>query len=102
MTGKIHSFQSLGTLDGPGVRFVVFLHGCNLHCGYCHNIDVCRGDFNEFTPEEIDVYKRQAMICSSVSDAPFFLARQMISSAAASSARGSGINASGFTPSFFC
>ena len=53
MTGKIHSFQSLGTLDGPGVRFVVFLHGCNLHCGYCHNIDVCRGDFNEFTPEEI-------------------------------------------------
>ena len=53
MTGKIHSFQSLGTLDGPGVRFVVFLHGCNLHCGYCHNIDVCRGDCNEFTPEEI-------------------------------------------------
>ena len=32
---------------------MVFLHGCNLHCGYCHNIDVCRGDFNEFTPEEI-------------------------------------------------
>lgn len=53
MTGKIHSFQSLGTLDGPGVRFVVFLHGCNLHCGYCHNIDVCRGDFQEFTPEEV-------------------------------------------------
>ena len=53
MTGKIHSFQSLGTLDGPGVRFVVFLHGCNLHCGYCHNIDVCRGEFSEFTPENV-------------------------------------------------
>lgn len=53
MTGKIHSFQSLGTLDGPGVRFVVFLHGCNLRCGYCHNIDVCQGDFFELTPERI-------------------------------------------------
>lgn len=53
MTGKIHSFQSLGTLDGPGVRFVVFLHGCNLHCGYCHNIDVCRGEFFELTPEDV-------------------------------------------------
>ena len=51
--GKIHSFQSLGTVDGPGVRFVVFLHGCNLHCGYCHNPDVCHGDFTEYTAEEI-------------------------------------------------
>lgn len=53
MKGKIHSFQSLGTLDGPGVRFVVFLHGCHLHCGYCHNIDVCRGDYTEFSPQEM-------------------------------------------------
>ncbi len=53
MTGKIHSFQSLGTLDGPGVRFVVFLHGCHLHCGYCHNIDVCHGDYTEYSPHEI-------------------------------------------------
>lgn len=53
MKGKIHSFQSLGTLDGPGVRFVVFMHGCNLHCGYCHNIDVCVGDYVEYTPLEI-------------------------------------------------
>lgn len=53
MTGKIHSFQSLGTLDGPGVRFVVFLHGCNLRCGYCHNIDVCKGDYAEMSAEEV-------------------------------------------------
>ena len=53
MNGKIHSFQSLGTVDGPGVRFVVFMHGCNLCCGYCHNIDVCRGKYEVFSAEEV-------------------------------------------------
>lgn len=37
--GNINSIQTLGTLDGPGVRFVVFMQGCNLRCGCCHNPD---------------------------------------------------------------
>ncbi len=54
ITGKINSIQTLGTLDGPGVRFVVFTQGCNLRCGCCHNPDtwdVSGG--TQYTPDEL-------------------------------------------------
>lgn len=55
MTGKIHSFESFGAADGPGVRFIVFLHGCPLRCVYCHNPDTWANEkpAMELSPEYV-------------------------------------------------
>ena len=52
--GYVNSIQTLGTLDGPGVRFIVFMQGCNLRCGCCHNPETWTLNASEqYTPQEI-------------------------------------------------
>lgn len=52
--GIIHSYETFGAADGPGVRFITFLHGCPFRCAYCHNPDTWAGQqWTEATADEV-------------------------------------------------
>lgn len=56
MIGRVHSIQSLGAVDGPGLRYVAFMQGCPLRCIYCHNPETWEfqsDDCMEMEPEEL-------------------------------------------------
>lgn len=63
MQGYVHQLESFGSVDGPGVRFIIFLSGCPLRCKYCHNPDTW--DMNKGKLYSTDELLKEAITCKS-------------------------------------
>ena len=65
--GRIHSFESFGAADGPGIRFIIFMQGCVLKCKYCHNRDTW--DTSKGTEYSVDDVIKRALRCKTYMNA---------------------------------
>ncbi len=61
VTGLVHSTESFGSVDGPGIRFIVFMQGCKLRCQYCHNPDTWAMKSNKAVERTVEDVLEEAL-----------------------------------------